>query len=361
MEFKTYIMEDVLESIIDYRGRTPEKSESGIPTLSAKSVKNNFIDYEKCYYISPEEYKKFMVRGFPEKGDILLTTEAPLGNVARLDRNNIALAQRLLALRGRKNILDNDYLLYFLQSDTAQHLLQSHGTGTTVTGIKQSVFRKLEISIPSIEYQRKISAVLRPLDDKIELNNRINKNLEEQAEVIFNNMFPDVLDETGTDKLEKIISFSNGRKRPSEMGNIPVFGGNGILAYTNKSNSGNCVIIGRVGAYCGNVSLSLDDCWISDNAISAKCKITESQSFIFNLLKNADLSARYIGTGQPLITQGILKSISCNIPETKNINHFEDIVKPLYEMIKNNSEQIKKLSALRDALLPQLLNGRLNI
>ena len=74
MIFSEYIMEDVLESIIDYRGKTPKKSESGIPTLSAKSVRNNYINYSECYYISAEEYAKFMVRCFPKVGDVLLTT-----------------------------------------------------------------------------------------------------------------------------------------------------------------------------------------------------------------------------------------------------------------------------------------------
>ena len=95
MEYKTYKMEDALEYIIDYRGKTPEKSEAGIPTLSAKSVRDGYIDYTQCYYISEEEYKRFMVRGFPQIGDVLLTTEAPLGNTARLDRADVAVAQRL--------------------------------------------------------------------------------------------------------------------------------------------------------------------------------------------------------------------------------------------------------------------------
>lgn len=177
MNYKTYTMEDALDAIIDYRGKTPKKSESGIPTLSAKTVRNNFIDYNNCYYISEEEYKRFMVRGFPKVGDILLTTEAPLGMTAKLNRADVALAQRLLTLRGKTDILDNDYLLYFLQSPKGQHLLKSHETGTTVTGIKQAVFRKLEISIPSITIQKQIAIILSSIDEKISVNTKINENL----------------------------------------------------------------------------------------------------------------------------------------------------------------------------------------
>lgn len=80
--------------------------------MSAKSVKNNHIDYNACYYVSPEEYKMFMVRGMPQIGDVLLTTEAPMGIVACLDRDDVGIAQRLLTLRGKKRNFDNEYLLY---------------------------------------------------------------------------------------------------------------------------------------------------------------------------------------------------------------------------------------------------------
>ena len=126
-----------------------------------------------------------MVRGLPQIGDVLLTTEAPLGMVAQLDRNDVGIAQRLLTLRGKQGVLDNEYLLYYLQSPIGQALLRARETGTTVTGIKQSEFRKIQIGIPDIENQRKIGGILRGLDDKIAINNSINKNLEQQAQALF--------------------------------------------------------------------------------------------------------------------------------------------------------------------------------
>ncbi len=177
MTFNEYMMEDALESIIDYRGKTPEKADEGIPTLSAKSVKNNIIDYSECYYISEDEYKRFMVRGFPQIGDILLTTEAPMGLCAKLDRDDVAIAQRLLTLRGKKGVLDNDYLLYLLQSPYGQSLLKAKETGTTVTGIKQSEFRKIIIKLPEYNLQIKASRILTQIDEKIKTNKTINDNL----------------------------------------------------------------------------------------------------------------------------------------------------------------------------------------
>ena len=177
MIFETYRMEDALEALIDYRGKTPQKENEGIVTLSAKSVRDGYIDYSQCYFISQEEYNRFMVRGFPQVGDVLLTTEAPLGVTARLDRNDVALAQRLLTLRGKTGLLDTGYLYYYLRSPVGQAKLKERQTGTTVTGIKQAEFRRIEIELPPFDIQHKIVAVLETIDEKIVINKKINKNL----------------------------------------------------------------------------------------------------------------------------------------------------------------------------------------
>ena len=218
LEWDVDTMENALDEIIDYRGKTPAKSEAGIETLSAKSVKNGYIDYSKAYFISEMTYQKFMVRGFPRKGDILLTTEAPLGLVAKLDREKVGIAQRLLTLRGKKDYLLNDYLLYYLMSNEGQHQLTSRQSGTTVTGIKQKEFRKCLISIPPFEEQKAIAHILSTLDDKIEVNNQINKTLENMAQAIFKQWFVDF--EFPNENGEPYKS-SGGEMVESELGTIP--------------------------------------------------------------------------------------------------------------------------------------------
>ena len=173
-------LEENLEVILDYRGKTPQKSEKGRVTLSAKSVKMGYIDYSNIYYVSEETYSKFMTRGLPKKGDILLTTEAPLGCVAELKDDSVCLAQRLITLRGKKEKLNNKYLLYYLQSPRGQYELLSKATGTTVQGIKRTEFSKVKILMPSLEKQNKIASILSSLDEKIELNRKINQNLKFQ-------------------------------------------------------------------------------------------------------------------------------------------------------------------------------------
>ena len=134
------------------------------------------------------------------------------------------------------------------------------------------------------------------------------------------------------------VRFQNGKKRPVEGGVIPVYGGNGVLDHTNRSNNRNCVIIGRVGAYCGSVFREKGICWVSDNAISATVKSDVDIDYIYYFLKNAGLNRRHIGTSQPLLTQEILNSISIYLPSLPTQKKIAAILSALDEKIAINRE-----------------------
>jgi type I restriction enzyme, S subunit len=189
-EWRSLPLEECVETIIDYRGKTPRKVSSGIPLITAKVVKGGRIETPD-EFIAPEDYDGWMRRGMPRAGDILLTMEAPLGEVAQLDDRKVALAQRLVALRGKSGLLDNDFLKYLLQSKLIQDQLRSRASGTTVLGIKQSELRKITLIFPSLAEQKAIAAVLGALDDKIELNRRMNAALEAMARALFQSWFVD--------------------------------------------------------------------------------------------------------------------------------------------------------------------------
>lgn len=136
--------------------------------------------------------------------------------------------------------------------------------------------------------------------------------------------------------LSKVVMFKNGKKRPKDFGNIPVYGGNGILGYADNSNYENCIIIGRVGAYCGSVCYENNKCWVSDNAIAAQPIGENNIIFIYYLLKNLQLNNRHIGTSQPLLTQEILNRIECAIPPVEEQNRIASIINLIDEKIQNN-------------------------
>lgn len=183
-------LEEWMESIIDYRGKTPEKTSSGIPLITAKVIKSGRIETPN-EFIAEEAYDDWMRRGIPEAGDVVITTEAPLGEIAQLPKGKVALAQRVITLRGKRHRVDNTYLKYLLLSDSFQDDLQARATGTTVVGIKQSVLRKIELTFPDLGIQKAIAHILGTLDDKIELNRKTNETLEAIAKAIFKSWFVD--------------------------------------------------------------------------------------------------------------------------------------------------------------------------
>ena len=183
-------IEETMDALIDYRGKTPKKTVSGIPLITAKIVKSGRI-HEPSEFIAEDNYDSWMVRGFPEVGDVVVTTEAPLGEVAQIKNSNIALAQRIVTLRGKKGLLNNDFLLYAMQSGFMQHQLESRASGSTVKGIKQSELRKVLVPIPPVNEQIEIAKHLKSIDSKIELNYQINQTLESMAQTIFKSWFVD--------------------------------------------------------------------------------------------------------------------------------------------------------------------------
>lgn len=183
-------LEDCMDAIIDYRGKTPKKVDNGIPLITAKIIKNGRIQ-EVSEFIAIDDYDNWMVRGLPLEGDVVLTTEAPLGEVAQLDARKVALAQRVITLRGKKGTLENDYLLYLLQSSFVQNQLDGRASGSTVTGIKQSELREIILRFPPIAVQKSISHQLKCLDKKIDLNNKSNQTLEKMSQTLFKSWFVD--------------------------------------------------------------------------------------------------------------------------------------------------------------------------
>ena len=147
-----------LYNFIDYRGSTPTKIESGIPLVTAKNVKRGYVDYRIRDYISKEEYCTRQSRGISQKGDILFTTEAPLGNVALADLEQFSAGQRLITLQQYTvhPLISNTLVMYFMLSDCFQSQLIEKSTGTTVKGIKADKLKQLWIPVPPLQEQVRI-------------------------------------------------------------------------------------------------------------------------------------------------------------------------------------------------------------
>ncbi|GIO15543.1 type I restriction system specificity protein [Cohnella xylanilytica] len=410
--WKTVALEDVLEAIIDYRGKTPKKTNSGVPLITAKIVKNGVIQ-QANEFISEKDYDSWMIRGFPKIGDVVLTTEAPLGEVAQLKNNKVALAQRIVTLRGKEKVLDNGFLKYFLMSSLGQSRLKEKESGTTVTGIKQSELRRVKIDIPNFETQKVISKILSSLDDKIELNNAINKNLEEMAQALFKRWFVDF--EFPNENGEPYKS-SGGEFEESELGLIPKGWKQGTIselgevaggATPSKKNEDFYTVRGipwitpkdlskTNNKYISRGEIDITQKGFSNSSVKllpkgtvlfssrapigyiaiAKNEVTTNQGFksvipfkhvgsefVYYLLKSnvETIECRASGSTFKEISGTEMKRVPVLIPTENVLAKFNEIVEPIGRLTKKCEEENEDLTQIRDTLLPKLMSGEIRV
>lgn len=151
-------------------------------------------------------------------------------------------------------------------------------------------------------------------------------------------------------KLGEITIMKNGKKRPQSGCRYPVYGGNGIMDYSNSYNSENVIIIGRVGAYCGCVYKSNEKCWVSDNAIAVLAKDIVNTQYLYYLMNTLDLHHQHIGGAQPLMTQDIIKDFSVLIPSLQEQQKIASILKSLDDKIEVNRRINENLEQQAQAL-----------
>ena len=322
-----------------------------------------------------------MVRGLPQKGDILLTTEAPLGLVAKLDRDNVAIAQRLLTLRGKKGVLDNDYLLYYLQSPKGQYSLKARESGTTVTGIKQAEFRKIELYLPDYEIQLKIGRILNSLNDKIELNNKINKNLEQQAQAVFKSWFVDFEPFGGImpsdwriGSIEEIVEFHNSKRIPLSSAErnkrkkiYPYYGATSLMDYVDSYLfEGIYLLLGEDGTVIDKKGYPIlqyiyGKFWVNNHAHIITGKLGFSVEMLYLLFSLTNVKSIVTGAVQQKISQQNLKKISVIIPTINILKLFDNIIQPIFAQIRNIQNENILLKQIKDTLLPKLMSGEIDI
>lgn len=168
-----------LLKIIDYRGRTPPFSDSGIPHLRSNNIRDNTINSDDLAFVSQETYNEYMTRGIPQENDLLFTTEGPLGEVALVPKNfKFSLAQRLIVLRPKSKKILTQYLQYILLNDKIRRQYFAFSTGSTLGGISSKWFKKLLIPYPkNIKEQEKIASTLSNIDNAIQKNQLYKSNL----------------------------------------------------------------------------------------------------------------------------------------------------------------------------------------
>ncbi len=378
MRCETFRLGDIC-TFIDYRGKTPPKTSNGIPLVTAKIIKNSMIQ-EPQEFIAENYYNEWMRRGIPQKGDVIFTTEAPLGEVARIKTDDkLAFAQRIIVLEPNTQQLNAGYLFYALQDIVLKNRIAARATGTTVIGIKAAELKKVEIDLPPLQQQEKIADILSSLDDKIELNNKINENLERQAQILYKHCFPYSVDDTLPDGWcvgtvgeiieihdSKRIPLSGAERAKMEKKVYPYYGAASLMDFVDDYIfDGKYLLLGEDGTVVDDAGYPIlqyvwGQFWVNNHAHILTGKRGFNVESLYMLFKQTPVKHIVTGAVQPKISQSNLSSIHVVIPPEKLLIEYNYWAEPLFAFIRTNEEANKSLTILRDTLLPKLMSGEID-
>ncbi len=375
MKFK---LSDVMDLI---GGGTPKTSKSEywngtISWLSVKDFNNGFrYVYETEKTITELGLENSSTK-LLQKGDVVISARGTVGEIATIPFP-MAFNQSCYGLRAKSGIVTSDYLYYLIKHNVS--VLRKNTHGSVFDTITRNTFDNIEVEIPSIETQEKIASILSDYDKKIELNNAINNNLEQQAQAIYQQMFIDNASSDWTEgTLSDIADITMGQ---SPSGSSYNEDGNGTIffqgraefsfrfptvrLYTTEPKRMACAndTLMSVRAPVGDLNVAHTDCCIGRGLAAIHSK-NNHQSFVlytmFSLKKQLDV---FNGEGTVFgsINRNSLNEMPILIPSGEKLDEFEALVSPMDAAIRNNYDEICRLEQLRDSLLPQLMSGELDV
>ena len=285
---------------------------------------------------------------------------------------NLVYAGFLIKFSIDENKIWPPYVKYWFKGNEYRSWLNNHTDGSTRANINAVTLAECPIRVPeSLPTQRKIAAVLGAIDDKIENNRKICANLEAQAQALFKSWFVDfepfggkMPDGWKMGKLGEVAEITSGKRPPTRANEkdcenrYPLLGASCIMGYTSEFMYEEPILVtGRVGTH-GVIQRSCEKCWPSDNTLVLKAEYYE---FVYQLLLKVDYSLMNRGSTQPLITQSDLKGVAIIRPDETILKEFEGRASTLMSMILEKDRQSRALAELRDALLPRLMSGEIDV
>lgn len=389
-EFRT--IRELCSVVVDCPHSTPKWTTSGKIVVRNNNIKHGRIDLSSPSYTDEEHFAQRIKRAKPQPGDIIITREAPIGDVGMIPENTeCCLGQRMVLLRADQSVCDNFYLLYSLQSLYVQHQISwSEGTGTTVSNLRIPHLEQIQIPYLPIGQQMKISSVLRSLEEKIENNRKLNDNLEQQAQAIYHERFEtvspnDLPSDWRIVTLGEVATISNKSFNPLkepeillEHYSIPAFDEARFpvfeLSTSIKSNKfiidASCFMISKLNPttkrvwkpYCltGNAVCSTE-------FIVYKAKNQSITDFLYSVIDSgsfSDFMCSHVtgSTGsRQRTTPSDTLSYELILPSEDELAEFQSLVSPMYAQMRINAIENDKLKRLRDSLLPKLMSGEIDV
>lgn len=383
----------VTEFIIDCLHKTAPTQNSGFPLIRTPNIGRGRFNLDGVYRISEETYDKWTIRAVPQKNDLIMAREAPAGNVAIIKSDEPhCLGQRTVHIRPNPELIDPDFLTYFLLAPKQQALLLKNQIGVHVGHVNMKDIRKLPLEgLPPLEEQRKLANVITAYDDLIENNKRRIDLLEESARQLYKEWFVrfrfpghehvkivDGVPEGWSFKtLKQIASITMGQSPKSEFYNsegegLPFHQGVTKFGFRFVEHETYCTkptrlsqpgdILFSVRAPVGRINITIDVI-ILGRGLSAIHSIDGFQSFLFYALKSYFFKEDMIGGGAiyASVTKKDLENQELLIPSELLLNEFNDFGSEIDKQIYNLHQMNVNLTKARDILLPKLMSGEIAV
>ncbi len=390
---------NLLSFIVDNRGKTAPTSDIGIPLIATNCIKE-FGLYpvkEKVRYISPETYHTWF-RAHPFPNDIIFVNKGTPGQVCLVpDPVDFCIAQDMVAIRADESKIDWKFLFAYLRSNNFKKQVQGLNVGTTIPHLKKTVFKQLQIPIPSTEEQKIIGENYYKLSSKIELNLQMNTTLEQIAQAIFKRWFVD-FQFPGFDgelidglpkgwrmgKVKDVCNVNNNTLsvkddleeiRYIEISEVSQGIVNNISSYKRGEEPSRAkrklvhgdVVISTVRPDRGSYFLAFhpEKNLIASTGFAVFTATIVPFSFLYIFLTDPEQLNYYgrvaDGGAYPAINPSVIMDLDMVIPSNEVLISFHEIAEKLFERISGNFAEIKTLTQLRDGLLPKLMSGKLRV
>ena len=377
MEWKEVTATEYCSKIADGTHDSPKRQSFGKYLITSKHIKGHSIDFDNAYFISEDDYQKIIKRSKVDKWDVIISMIGEYCGFCYVEDSDFTdYAVKNVGIFKVGERIKSLWLYYYLTSPEGKAQLKSIRAGSSQPYISLGALRDLIIPVPSIEKMKEIVSILSSLDRKIELNNKINADLEEMAQAVFKNWFVDfepfkngkfVDSELGmipegwkVGCLGDLITIKYGKDHKKlEDGTIPVYGSGGLLRFVNSwLYEGESVLIPRKGTL-DNIMYVNEKFWTVDTMFFSVPKMEYVMKYVYDYIRRFDFSKMNEGTSVPSNTAARLNKMQILIPTPKVIEMYDKTLCPIYNRRKTNMQESSRLSLLRDTLLPRLMSGEI--
>lgn len=377
----------VLLTVVDNRGKTVPTAPSGHKLIATNCVRNEnlYPVYEKIRYLSEETYRTWF-RAHPEPGDIIFVCKGTPGRVCLVpDPIDFCIAQDMVALRADPKIVYNKYLLAVLRSFQIQEQILSTSVGDVIPHFKKSFFDQIMIPIPNMDIQKSIGDFYYTISEKTELNKKINDNLFAQMQALYAAWFIDCIpfggikpsswQKTSIYTIADIIygtPFSSKQFNTDGKG-IPIIRirdlkEQKVATYTTEKHpkgyllQAGDIVVGMDGEFVPYIWGS-DEAWLNQRVCVFKNKRLKGKAFLYFTIKPLlyAIEQTQVATTVIHIGKKDFDAFEITLPDPRVLDSFDAITTPMVEKIVENRFEIKQLELLRDALLPKLMSGELDV